>query len=311
MTSPQETSAVREQKVAMIWSLGVGLLMLGGKLTAYGLTGSAAILSDAAESVVHTLAVAFAAYSLWFSLQPVDRGHPFGHDRIHYFSAGFEGALIALAGVFIIYAAIAKWIAGLELERLGLGTAIVAGAGALNGGLGWYLLASGRRHGSLILRANGMHVLTDCWTSVGVVVGLLLAKWTGWLVLDPILAIVVACNILWAGGRLMRQSIGGLMDEADPATGAAVKTILDRRTEALGIQYHGLRHRNSGNTTWVEFDLLLPGEIPLREAHRIATQLEDEIEAELEGTVEIMSHLESIEDHESVHAREHFTGVDE
>jgi cation diffusion facilitator family transporter len=308
---PQTPADVADQKRAMRLSFGIGVLMFFGKIFAYIITGSAAILSDAAESVVHVAAVAFAAYSLWLSFRPVDPSHQYGHDKIHFFSAGFEGGMIVLAAFYIIYVSIEKWIGGLHLENLGRGTFIVAAAAILNGGLGAYLVIAGRRHRSLILIANGRHVLTDCYTSAGVIVGLLLALWTGWLPIDPIVAIVVALNILWTGGRLIRQSIGGLMDEADPQVTAAIRELLDRRTRQLGIQYHGLRHRPAGTTLWVELHLIFNGDIPLREAHALATQLETEIQSAFPGAVEVITHLESAEDHAAIHPRNHFESFED
>jgi cation diffusion facilitator family transporter len=270
------------------------------------ITGSAAILSDAAESVVHVVAVSFAAYSLSVSHRPPDRTHLYGHDKISFFSAGFEGAMIVIAALYIIYVSIQKWILGLELQNLGWGTLLIALAAVINGALGWYLLWVGKKKRSLILEANGRHVLTDCWTSAGVIIGLCLAMLTGWLQLDPLIAICVALNILWSGGKLMRQSIGGLMDEVDPMTGAQIRQLLNRMSVEFGVQYHGLRYRNAGNTLWVEFHLLFAKGTPLESAHKIATSIEEGIERELPSRTEVITHLETIEDHEEVHARSHF-----
>jgi len=297
------------QRFAMRVSLSVGFVMFFAKIFAYVLTGSAAILSDAAESVVHVVAVSFAAYSLSVSLKPADRTHLYGHDKISFFSAGFEGAMIVIAALYIIYISVSKWIAGLELQNLGWGTLLIALAGMINGALGGYLLWIGRKKRSLILEANGKHVLTDCWTSLGVIVGLCLAMLTGWLQLDPIVAILVALNILWSGGKLMRQSIGGLMDEVDPKIGLQIKRLLDESTAESKIRYHGLRHRNAGNTIWVEFHLLFSKGTPLETAHQTATRIEERIENELPIRAEVTSHLETIEDHQQVHARRHFEGM--
>jgi len=280
--------------------------MFFAKIFAYMITGSAAILSDAAESVVHVVAVSFAAYSLSVSHRPPDRTHLYGHDKISFFSAGFEGAMIVIAALYIIYVSIQKWILGLELQNLGWGTLLIALAAVINGALGWYLLWVGKKKRSLILEANGRHVLTDCWTSAGVIIGLCLAMLTGWLQLDPLIAICVALNILWLGGKLMRQSIGGLMDEVDPMTGAQIRQLLNRMSVEFGVQYHGLRYRNAGNTLWVEFHLLFAKGTPLESAHKIATSIEEGIERELPSRTEVITHLETIEDHEEVHARSHF-----
>jgi cation diffusion facilitator family transporter len=296
----------RLQRFAMRLSLSIGFLMFFAKVFAYLITGSAAILSDAAESVVHVVAVSFATYSLSVSLRPPDRTHLYGHDKISFFSAGFEGAMIVTAALYIIYVSIHKWIVGLELQNLGWGTILIALAAAINGALGGYLLWVGKKKRSLILEANGKHVLTDCWTSAGVIIGLCLAMLTGWLQLDPIVAVLAALNILWSGGKLMRQSIGGLMDEVDPETGGQIKQLLDKMTTEFEVQYHGLRYRNAGNTLWVEFHLLFAKGAPLEFAHRIATRIEEGIEKEFPIRTEVISHLETIEDHEQVHARSHY-----
>ena len=306
---PTITNAGREvrlQQFAMRLSLAVGFLMFVGKIVAYWITGSAAILSDAAESVVHIVAVSFATYSLWLSLKPPDRSHLYGHDKISFFSAGFEGAMIVIAAFYIIYVSILKWLSGLKLENLGLGTFMILIASLINGGLGLYLVSVSKRHRSLILEANGKHVLTDCWTSFGVVAGLGMAILTGWLELDPIVAILVALNILWSGGKLIRRSIGGLMDEVDPEIELQLKKLLDTMTIRMGIGYHGLRHRNAGNTTWVEFHLLFPKGVALESAHALATQIEEKIVKEMPSRTEVISHLETLEDHGQVHPRPHY-----
>ncbi len=300
---------IRHQKFAMKLSFWIGFLMLLGKISAYVITGSVAILSDAAESVVHVIAVSFAAYSLSVSFRPADKTHLYGHEKISFFSAGFEGGMIILAAFYIIYSAVNKWIGGLHLQNLGQGTLIVVGAALINGILGFYLIWKGKKYSSIILIANGKHVLADCYTSIGVVVGLGLAMLTKWLPFDPICAIFVALNILWTGGKLMRQSIGGLMDEVDPVVAATLTKILEEKTKEFGILYHGLRHRYTGNTIWVEVHLLFPKGTPIEEAHRIATIIEENVGAALSVPSEIITHLESIEDHNLVHRKTHFEKI--
>ena len=306
-----DSQNVGPQRFAMRLSLGVGFFMLASKIAAYWITGSVAILSDAAESVVHIVAVSFAAYSLWLSLKPPDRSHLYGHDKISFFSAGFEGAMIVMAAFYIIYVSVQKWIAGLKLEHLGLGTGLIILASLINGGLGFFLIAMGKKHRSLILEANGRHVLTDCWTSIGVVVGLTLAMFTGWLEFDPLIAILVALNILWSGGHLIRRSIGGLMDEVDPAVEVQLKRHLDVLTGQLGLQYHGLRHRSTGNTLWVEFHLLFPVNTSLASAHALATRIEEELEQQSPGRTEVLTHLETVDDHQEIHSHSHFERLPE
>lgn len=297
-TVPQ---SVRHQQFSINLSLSVGFLMLAGKWYAYLRTGSAAILSDAAESIVHVIAVAFAAYSLWLSFKPADESHPYGHDKIAFFSAGIEGTMIILAALVILYESIQKWLGGLALENLSEGTAFVAGAAVINALLGWYLVWQGKRYGSLILVANGKHVLTDVWTSAGVIVGLLLVLWTGWLPFDPLFAIAVALNILWSGGKLVRQSVGGLMDEGDPRMEQRIREILDAETQRRHLTYHEVRYRNAGNVLWVELHLQFPSGTVIEDAHWQATEIEATVKSALETPVNIITHLEPAEEHDSIH----------
>ena len=301
VTSDQR--ALRDNRFAMRLSLVFGVAMLLGKTTAYWLTGSAAILSDAAESVIHVVAVAFAAFSLRLSVRPADQRFRYGYERITFFSAGFEGALIIVAAVTIIWAAIHKWLHGLQIERLGTGTLLVLAASIVNALLGAYLVRVGKRNDSLILRANGKHVLTDSWTSFGVVGGLVLVILTGWKPFDPLLAIAVAVNILWSGGQLVWRSAQGLMDYSDPETGRKLNLVLDEITGALGVVYHELRFRDSGKRIHVELHLLFPYQTPVGEAHRLATLIEQKIAHGLDKPASVTTHLEAQEDHEPVHAQ--------
>ena len=288
----------------MTLSLVIGLLMFVMKMSAYLLTGSAAILSDAAESVVHVAAVVFASYSLNLSYKPADDSHLYGHAKISFFSAGFEGAMIMLAAFYIIYVSIHKWLTGLHLENLGFGTALTAAATLINGALGGYLVWIGRRKKSLILEANGKHVLTDCWTSAAVLVGLGLIKVTGWLPFDPICGILMAINILLSGGGLIRSAFGGLMDKADPAVQKELSAILERETVKSAISYHNLRHRNHGDAHWVDVHLLFPEGTLLADAHRTATAIETVIEQSLEPRAHVTTHLECRSDHDQLHPYE-------
>jgi cation diffusion facilitator family transporter len=298
--SERDTRIMRR---AMRLSLVVGFFMLVIKVVAYLITGSTAILSDAAESVVHVLAVSFAAYSFRLSLKPADRTHPYGHDRISFFSAGFEGAMIVLAAIYIMYEAGHHLLTGLSIQNIDTGTYIIAFATAANGALGWYLLRQGKKYNSIVLEANGKHLLTDSWTSLGVIIGLILVMLTGWLPFDPILAVIVGGNILWTGGKLMRRSIGGLMDESDPKTEAAIRAILQRETSRFEIKFHGLRHRNAGTKLMIEFHLLFPQNVSIAAAHERATMIEDEIHKAFPNPTEVISHLEPIEGHDEIHRK--------
>ncbi len=294
--------AARPLKFAMRLSLGVGLLMLIIKIYASVITGSAAILSDAAESVVHVFAVSFAAFSLWLSMKPADKTHLYGHDRISFFSAGFEGAMIIVAGLYILYESIEKWLTGQYLENIEQGIGFIMLATVINGGLGWYLIRQGKKYHSIILEANGKHVLTDSWTSLGVIVALLLTLWTGWLPFDPIIAIIVATNILLSGAKLVRRSIGGLMDEADPNINKKLTEILQQESEKYDVQFHHLRHRNAGNKLIIEFHLLFHKDVPISKAHEQATIIERTIMNSISMQTEVTSHLEPIEGHDEAHS---------
>jgi cation diffusion facilitator family transporter len=288
-------------RFAMTLSLVIGCLMFVMKVSAYLLTGSAAILSDAAESVVHVAAVFFAAYSLRLSYKPADDDHMYGHSKIAFFSAGFEGAMIILAAIYILYESIHKWMTGLQLENLGAGSLLTAAATLINGGLGGYLVWLGRRKKSLILEANGKHVLTDCWTSAAVLVGLALTFFTKWLPWDPICGIIMAINILVSGGGLIRSAMGGLMDRADPEAHRQLIEMLQRETTQRGVTYHALRHRSVGDAHWVELHFVFPEGTALAEAHRTATAIEQVIEQSLPPRAHVTSHLECASDHDILH----------
>lgn len=290
-----------QQRFAIRLSFMIGILMLIGKGYAYLITGSAAILSDAAESVVHVVAVSFAAFSLWLSMQPPDDSHPYGHEKISFFSAGIEGTMIIIAAVYIVYVSIEKWIHGLQLERLGEGTLFTTAATLINAALGGFLVWQGKRHKSIILVANGKHVLTDSWTSLGVIVGLILVMWTGWLPFDPILAILVALNILWSGGKLIRQSVGGLMDERDPVVEGQLKKALDEETQKRGLVYHEFRCRNTGTSLWVDLHLLFPKDTTIETAHWRATEIEGSVRLRMALPITFTTHLEPTEQHDETH----------
>ncbi len=293
------------QMFAIRLSFSFGILMLFIKWYAYYLTGSTAILSDAAESIIHIIGVGFAVFSLWYSFQPADDEHTYGHHKISYFSAGFEGALIILAAIFIIYISLKRLIFGIEISNLDQGTYFTFSASVINLLLGFYLVRRGKKSNSIILIANGKHVLTDSWTSFGVVAGLLLTWLTGWLPFDPIVAIAAALNILWSGGKLVRQSIGGLMDEGNKDTADAIKNILDQETISKGLEYHQLRYRESGNVLWLEFHLLFPKGTLLEDAHNVATDLEIIIKRNLNSHCNIITHLEPLDLHDEIHSEPH------
>jgi cation diffusion facilitator family transporter len=219
--------------------------------------------------------------------------------------------MIIVAAIAILFESTRRWIAGLRLEHLGTGALLVLIAGIVNAGLGYYLLRTGRRTNSLILEANGKHVLTDSWTSFGVVGGLGLVLLTHWKPFDPLVAIVVAANILWSGGHLVWRSAVGLLDYSDPKAGRKIRDKLDAICSELAIQYHGVRFRTTGYRQIIEVHLLFPHLTSVSEAHRLATILEERLPAELAMPAEIITHLESLEDHADVHREQHYTGKPE
>lgn len=299
MTTIQDRKAMN---TAMVLSVSIGLLMMVMKLGAYLLTGSAAILSDAAESVVHVIAVFFAAYSLKLSYRPSDDNHRYGYAKISFFSAGFEGAMIILAAIYIMAESIHSWVKGIEISHLGAGTIITAIAVLINGVLGLYIIRLGKKSNSLILTANGEHVMTDCWTSIAVLVGLGLVLVTKWLPFDPICGLIMAGNILFTGFKLMRSAYFGLMDKADTETVQQIKTFLEKELKGHDITYHELRVRNLGDIHWADVHLVFPAGITLTNAHRLATTIEN-MAAVTIPNLKLDSHLECISDHDQLHPK--------
>ncbi len=273
-------------------SLAVAVLLLAGKVFAAAITGSSAIYSDAAESVVHVFAVAFAAWALRLSHKPADDTHHFGHDKIAFISAGFEGAMIAAAGVLIIYAAGNQFYRGVAISNIGLGLWITAGAALTNLALGLALVKVGNSTSSPLLRANGMHVLTDVWSSAAALVALLLIKITGWVWWDPIAAIIAALNILRVGMKLIRESMRGLLDEADPVIEQLARETLDQEIAARNLGYHNFRHRHSGRSHWIEFHLIFPDAMTVEEAHSQASEIESAVAKLIAPDGRVITHLE-------------------
>ena len=298
-----QTSAVShydDQKRMMNLSLAAAVVLLGAKVTAAVVTKSSAVYSDAAESVVHLLAVGFAAWALRLAHKPADETHHFGHDKVAFLSAGFEGAMISAAALLILYEAVRQFVFGVAISHIGFGAAVTGGAAAINLVLGLSLIRVGKKSGSPLLRANGMHVLTDVWSSGAVLVALALIYFTEWVWWDPIAAVLAALNILRVGFKLIRESLGGLLDEADPKVEREIHNLLDREVSRRGLSYHNLRHRHSGRTHWVEFHLVFDDALTVGEAHEAATEIEASVAELLHPDGRVISHLEpkSAEHHE-------------
>lgn len=269
--------------------LGVVVLLLKGG--AYLLTGSVALYSDALESIINVVAAAAALTALWVARRPADAEHPYGHHKAEYFSAVLEGALIVFAALNIIYTAAQELRAPKPLEALGLGLAVSGAATVINLLYGVYLIRTGKRLRSPALVADGEHLMSDVTTSVGVLVGVGLVALTGWRVLDPLCAILVALNILWVGYRLVSRSLNSLLDQAAPPdVRAEIKRLVGLHAEGA-LEAHDFRTRHAGSTTFIDFHLVVPGSMTVDQAHAICDRLEAIIEQQLTDC-EVTIHVE-------------------
>ncbi|WP_337865290.1 cation diffusion facilitator family transporter [Ignavibacterium sp.] len=264
-------------KNAAIISMAVGLIMFASKISAYIITGSSAIFSDAAESVVHIFATGMALFSIILSNKPADESHFYGHGNVEYFSAGIQGFLIIIAAVVIIFESAKDLILGVELQKMDVGLYVITAAGIINLLLGLFLIRTGKKTGSITLIADGKHVLTDSYTSIGVMIGIILVLITGLKFIDPIFAIFVATNILITGYKLIRQSVGGLMNETDLSI---LKKITDRilsiRKE-YWIDLHQLRFWTSGDRIFIDFHLIIPFYFTVKQSHDEEDYIKEEL----------------------------------
>jgi len=288
----------RIQKLA-IGSIFVGALVFALKYAAYYVTGSIALYSDALESVINVVTAVAAFMAVRLSAAPADANHPYGHHKVEYFSAVLEGVLIIVAALMILREAYLGFLSPRMLEAPGVGLAINALASVLNGAWSWLLIRRGRHLRSPALVADGRHLLTDVVSSVGVLAGLVFVPVTGWAWLDPLLAAFVAINILWSGWGLIKESVGGLMDEALPeATLSRVREIISCNAEGA-IEAHDLRTRHAGKMTFIEFHLVVPGTMSVTNAHDICDRLERALKSEVEDAL-ITIHVEP--DNKAKHA---------
>ena len=266
------------------------------KGSAWAITGSVSLLSDAAESMVNLVAAIVALVSLTIAARPADDGHHFGHSKAEYFSALLEGVMIFVAAASIIYLGIERLLNPRPLQSLGIGLAISIVAAVLNGVVGQILIKVGTRHRSITLRADGRHLMTDVYTTAGVVVGLGLAWMTGWNRLDPVIAILVGVNILVVGYRLMSESASGLMDATlSPEDNARIQAILDAHAEPGRIEFHAVRTRESGARQFMEMHMLVPGDWTVLRGHDAMEDLVEKIVAEFPA-MRVTGHLEPVSD---------------
>ncbi|MGF6158423.1 cation diffusion facilitator family transporter [Ensifer sp. KUDG1] len=274
MTSGTENRTVLR---LAFWGIPLSLAVLGLKLLAWWLTGSIALLSDGLESTVNVIAAVIAYLMIGYASKPADAGHPFGHHKAEYFSAVIEGVLIVVAALLIVWEAVPAMMAPVLMEAPALGLAINFVAGVINAIWAYVLITAGRKHRSPALSADGHHILSDVVTSIGVLIGLVLAIATGYAILDPLLAVIVACNILYQGWMVISRSIDGLMDRAVPAEEeeAIKQAIAANAAGSLGV--HDLKTRQAGPAIFVDFHMVVPELMPVGEAHDICDRIEDAI----------------------------------
>ena len=272
-------------------SIAVGLVVLALKYLAWHLTGSVALLSDAIESIVNVATAVAALIAIRFAAQPADANHPYGHHKAEYISAVIEGALIIVAAIAIFHEAYGALRAPRITDAPWNGLAVNGVATAINAVWCYVLITQGRKRKSPALLADGRHLLTDVVSSVGVFAGVALAALTGYVILDPILAALVGINVLWAGWRVMKESVGGLLDEAIPdGELARIRTIIAANADGA-IEAHDLRTRHAGRMTFVDFHLVVKGTMTVTEAHDICDRLERAIKAEMQDAL-ISIHVE-------------------
>ena len=279
-------------------SIAAAILTIGLKVGAYLLTNSIGFLSDAMESGVNLVAAVFAVWALTYAAKPPDEEHVFGHSKAEYFSSGFEGALILVAAVSIAIAAIPRLIHPQPLEQVSIGLLLSIIASAINGGVALILLKAGKRLHSITLRADAHHLLTDVWTSVGVILGLLLVSITGWLILDPLIAILVAINIVWTGVKLIQESSSALLDASIPLQERQMIDELLSAYDRQQVQFHAIRTRMAGMRKFVSFHVLVPGAWTVQQGHDLCEEIESKICQSLPN-INVLIHLEPLEDPKS------------
>jgi cation diffusion facilitator family transporter len=289
-----EASARSGRRYAVL-SIAAAVLTIGLKLGAYLLTGSVGLFSDAAESVVNLVAAVAALWALIYAARPPDEEHAYGHNKAEYFSSGLESALILIAAVWIGIAAWGRLVDPQPLQNVGLGLSVALVAAALNGGVALAILRAGRRLRSITLQADAQHLLTDVWTSLGVVLGILTVQLTGWLVLDPLIGLLVTANIVWTGVRLLRDTAQGLLDRTlPPEDQEAILRVLSRYEEK-GIRFHALRTRASGPRRFISMHVLVPGKWTVQQGHDLSERIETNLAEALPQST-FFIHIEPSED---------------
>jgi cation diffusion facilitator family transporter len=277
-------------------SIAAAVATIALKSAAYFVTGSVGLLSDALESLINLIAAVIALWVLKVAAQPPDELRRFGYGKVEYFSSGIEGSLIVIAAISICYTAVLRLLDPVPLEQIGFGLGISLAATVINLFVARTLLRVGKSRHSIVLEADGHHLMTDVWTSAGVVVGVAAVTLTGWLRLDPIVAILVAVNILWSGSKLIERSFQGLIDTAIPKQmHDKVVQVLEQYAASDGLQFHALRTRQSGSHHFVTVHVLVPGDWSVKQGHDLLEQIEHDIQRHIPN-VSVLTHLEPIED---------------
>jgi cation diffusion facilitator family transporter len=276
-------------------SIAAAVVTIGMKTVAWRLTGSVGLLSDALESLVNLVAAVITLFMLIVAARPPDDHHAYGHEKAEYFASGAEGALILAAAAGIAWTAIERLLSPRPLEQVGWGVAVSAAASVVNFGAARVLLAAGKRHHSIALEADARHLMTDVWTTAGVLAAVGLVAVTGWNVLDPVIALAVAAQIVWTGVHLLRRSAQGLLDTAlVPEEQAAVRGVLALH-EGPGLQFHALRTRQAASRRFVSMHVLVPGDWTVQRGHALAERIEAEVRAVIPNAT-VFTHLEALED---------------
>ena len=276
-------------------SIAAAILTIALKAVAYLLTGSIGLLSDAMESVVNLVGALMALAMLTIAVRPADEDHAYGHSKAEYFSSGVEGTLILIAAMIIGIAAVQRLLAPKPLEQLGLGVGVSIVASLVNLFVARVLLRAGKHYHSITLEADARHLMTDVWTSAGVLLGVGAVALTGWERLDPIVALIVAGNIVWSGVRIVRKSVLGLMDTALPVEEQnAIQRVLERHSQT-DVQYHALRTRQSGSRQFVSLHVIVPGIWTVQRGHQLLERIEADLRDVLPN-VTVFTHLESLND---------------
>lgn len=276
-------------------SIAAALATIALKTTAWWITGSVGLLSDAAESGVNLIGALMALAMLTIAARPADEDHAYGHGKAEYFSSGLEGGLILIAAIGIAVTAVPRLIHPQPIEAVSTGLVVSVAASVVNLVVALVLLRAGRRHQSITLESNAHHLLTDVWTSVGVIIGVAAVAWTHWHWLDPVVALAVAGNIVFTGVKIVRRSVLGLMDAAvSPEELEKIQNVLSRH-EKERVQFHALRTRQSGPRRFISVHVLVPGEWTVQRGHDLLEQIEDDIRAAIPHAT-VFTHLEAVDD---------------